>query len=770
MAYIGSRIKRKEDPRLLRGVGKYVGDIHRVGMVHAAILRSIHAHARISKVDTSQALRMEGVIGVLTAADMPGLKTIPMRTGRIPGLERSQQFPIATTKVRYVGDPVAVVVAASRYIAEDAIELIDVAYEAVGPVTDARQSMQAGAPQLHDAVPNNIAANFHVDVGDVDGAFADCDLILEEEFSTQRHGAVPLETRGLVAEFDEGRGLLTMWGPTKMTHTNWRILSDLIGLPQSCIHFIEPEVGGGFGARGEFYPEDFLIPFAAMRFRKPVCWIEDRSENLKAMNQSRQQQHRVKIGVKRDGTVMAMDAEILFDMGGYTRTHGGVPAIAASAMLRGPFRVKNYRCNVFCVLTNKTPVGTYRSPGRYEANFVRERLLDIVAHRLNLDPADIRRRNLIRHEEMPYDLGKHPFHYMVYDTGDFPGQFERALERIGYEKLKTTCADAKKEGRAIGVGIGCFVETSGIGPWEYARVEVDNAGKVVLYSGCNSVGQGIATALSQIVADELQVSIDDVRVVHGDTAKVPYGNGSNASRSTVMAGSAAVGASRKVKDKLLRLASSALEIDAGDLFLRDGRVVARGAPERSLGFAEIAALALPGPALKSGMTPGISEEDFFATDKRPFPYGVHVAVVEVDRETGMITILDYLVTEDVGRKINPMIIEGQMAGGLAQGIGGALLEDFVYDEDGQPLATSFMDYLMPTVMEMPQAQFISTEDFPTPHNPLGVKGAGEGGITAAGAALANAVSNALGVEVKKLPLRPDYILQLIQSNKSLSLS
>ena len=770
MAYIGSRIKRKEDPRLLRGVGKYVGDIHRVGMVHAAILRSIHAHARISKVDTSQALRLEGVIGVLTAADMPGLKTIPMRTGRIPGLERSQQFPIATTKVRYVGDPVAVVVAASRYIAEDAIELIDVGYEAVGPVTDARQSMQAGAPQLHDAVPNNIAANFHVDVGDVDGAFADCDLILEEEFSTQRHGAVPLETRGLVAEFDEGRGLLTMWGPTKMTHTNWRILSDLIGLPQSCIHFIEPEVGGGFGARGEFYPEDFLIPFAAMRFRKPVCWIEDRSENLKAMNQSRQQQHRVKIGVKRDGTIMAMDAEILFDMGGYTRTHGGVPAIAASAMLRGPFRVKNYRCNVFCVLTNKTPVGTYRSPGRYEANFVRERLLDIVAHRLNLDPADIRRRNLIRHEEMPYDLGKHPFHYMVYDTGDFPGQFERALERIGYEKLKTTCADAKKEGRAIGVGIGCFVETSGIGPWEYARVEVDNAGKVVLYSGCNSVGQGIATALSQIVADELQVSIDDVRVVHGDTAKVPYGNGSNASRSTVMAGSAAVGASRKVKDKLLRLASSALEIDAGDLFLRDGRVVARGAPERSLGFAEIAALALPGPALKSGMTPGISEEDFFATDKRPFPYGVHVAVVEVDRETGMITILDYLVTEDVGRKINPMIIEGQMAGGLAQGIGGALLEDFVYDEDGQPLATSFMDYLMPTAMEMPKAQFISTEDFPTPHNPLGVKGAGEGGITAAGAALANAVSNALGVEVKKLPLRPDYILQLIQSNKSLSLS
>ncbi len=764
MAYIGSRIRRKEDLRLLRGIGKYVGDIHRPGMVHAAILRSTHAHARIVKIDADAALKLPGVIGVLTAADMPGVKTIPMRTGVIPGLERSQQTPIATTKVRYVGDPIAVVVAESRYIAEDALELIDVEYQPLGAVIDARASMQPGAPQLHDATPNNLAANFQVNVGDVDAAFAACDLIFEESFSIQRHSAVPLENRGLVAEWDEGRELLTMWGPTKMTHTNWRILSDLIGLPQSCIHFIEPEVGGGFGARGEFYPEDFLIPFAAMHFRKPICWIEDRSENLKAMNQSRQQNHRVKIGVKNDGTIMAMDAEILFDMGGYTRTHGGVPAIAASAMLRGPFRVKNYRANVFCVLTNKTPVGTYRSPGRYEANFVRERLVDMIAHRLNLDPADVRRKNLIRHEEMPYDLGKHPFHYMVYDTGDFLGQMNRALDKFGYDDWKKKIAANKNQGRAIGVGIGCFVETSGIGPWEYARVELDNAGKVILYSGCNSVGQGIATALSQIVADELQCSIDDVSVVHGDTAKVPYGNGSNASRSTVMAGSAAVGASRKVKDKLLRLASANLEIDAADLLFADGRVTAKGAPERSLTFTDLYRLALPGPALKAGIAPGISEEHFFATDKRPFPYGVHVAAVEVDKETGKIAILDYLVTEDVGRKINPMIIEGQMAGGLAQGIGGAILEEFVYSEDGQPLATSFMDYLLPTAMEMPKAQFISTEDFPSPHNPLGVKGAGEGGITAAGAALANAVSNALGVEVTKLPLKPDYVLELVKKS------
>ncbi len=480
MAYIGARIKRKEDVRLLRGIGKYVGDIHRPGMKHAAILRSSHAHARIVKIDAHRAIELPGVVGVLTAADLGGVKAIPMRTGVIPGLERSQQKPLANDKARYVGDPIAVVIADNRYIAEDALELIDVDYEPLPVAIDARRAIESGAGLLHDAVPDNIAAKFQVNVGDIDRALRDADFIVEGEFSVQRHAAVPLENRGLVAEWDEGRGLLTVWGPTKMTHTNWRILSELTGLAQSSIHFIEPEVGGGFGARGEFYPEDYLIPLAAMRFGKPICWIEDRSENLKAMNQSRQQTHKVKLGVKKDGTVTAVDAEIFFDMGAYTRTHGGVPAIAASAMLRGPFRIKHYRCNVLCVLTNKTPVGTYRSPGRYEANFVRERLIDMAAHRLAMDPAEVRRRNLITFEEMPYDVGKHPFHYMVYDTGDFRAQFDKALERFDYRTRKAECAAAKTRGRAMGIGIGCFVETSGIGPWEYARIEIDSSGKAVL--------------------------------------------------------------------------------------------------------------------------------------------------------------------------------------------------------------------------------------------------------------------------------------------------
>ncbi len=627
--------------------------------------------------------------------------------------------------------------------------------------------MASGAPRLHDTVSDNIGAHFAVENGDVDRAMAGADLVLEEEFFTQRHGAVPLETRGLVAEFNQGSDTLRVWGPTKVTHVNRGILSDLLDLPESSIHFIEPDVGGGFGARGEFYPEDFLIPHAAMYFRRPICWIEDRSEHLKTSNQSREQRHRIKVGATRDGSIVALEDEIVFNMGAYTRTHGAVPGVAASAMLRGPYRIKNYRSSVFCVLTNTTPVGTYRSPGRYEAAFVRERIMDLVAGRLGLDPVEVRRRNFIQPEEMPYDQGPHPYHYTIYDTGDYPGLFEKALSRMDYTRVKQECEKAKQEGRAMGVGLGCFVETSGLGPWEYARIEIDNKGKVVLYSGCASIGQGAETALSQIVADELKVTMEDVRVIPGDTSKVPYGMGSNASRTTVMAGNAALIAAGKVRDKLLRVASDSLEIDPSDLALRDGRVVVSGDARQSLDYADIFRLTTPSLAKKKGAEPGISEEGFFASDKRPFPYGVHIAVVEVDRETGMVKVVKYLVAEDVGRAVNPMLLEGQMAGGLAQGIGGALLEEFVYGSDGQPLSTSFMDYLIPTAMEVPPIDFLTAEDAPTPLNPLGVKGGGEGGIAAAGGALANAVSNALGVETTRLPMKPDYLLRLVNKDTKL---
>ena len=760
MSYIGARVKRTEDLRLLRGVGRFVGDIRRVGMNHAAILRSPCAHARILRIDTEAATKLAGVVGVVTFADMAEVKPIPMRTGKVEGMERSLQYPLAGNKVRYVGEPVAVVVAENRYLAEDALELIDVQYELLDAVTDPWEAMQPGTPILHESVPDNIAAHFVVDVGDIDRAMAEADEIIEEEFSVQRHAAVPLETRGLVAEFDEGRGVLSVWGPTKVIHTNRMILSELLDMPESCIHLIEPDVGGGFGARGEFYPEDFAIPFVAKHLKQPVCWIEDRSENLKATNHSREQGHYLKVAVKRDGTILGVEDRLYFNMGAYTRTHGAVPAISGSAMLRGPYKIANYRADVFCILTNKTPAGTYRSPGRYEAAFVRERMIDMVVHRLGLDPADVRRRNFIQPHEMPYDCGPHKYHDVVYDSGNYPGLLEKALTKIDYPELKASSGKARREGRAVGVGIACFVETSGVGPWEYARVEVDPTGKVVVYAGCASLGQGVETFLSQIAADALNVRPEEIMVVHGDTNLVPFGMGSNASRTTVMAGSAVFRAALKVKEKLFQLAAGAFEIGPGDLQLVDGRVAVRGAPDRSMTFAQLARLAAPHSALKGGIQPGISETDFFAAPRRTFPYGMNVAQVEVDRETGLVQILKYLVSEDIGRAVNPMLVEGQMVGGFAQGLGGALLEEFAFNSDGQPLATSFMDYLLPTAMEVPHVELLSVEECLSPSNPLGVKGAGEGGIVAVGGALANAVSDALGVEVTRLPMKPEYVRDL----------
>jgi Aerobic-type carbon monoxide dehydrogenase, large subunit CoxL/CutL homologs len=768
VAYIGKSVKRNEDVRLLRGVGKFAGDVQRVGMLHAAILRSPIAHARIQCIDTSKAFKAAGVSAVFTFADIAGVKPIPMRTGQIKGLERSLQYPLANDKVRYVGEPVAIVVAEDRYLAEDAIELIDVQYEVLDTVMGVEQGVQPNAQTLHDKVPDNIATQFHTEVGDINRALEEADELIEEDFSTHRHSGVPMETRGLVAEFDGGRGVLTMWGATKVVHINGSVLADMLDLPESCIHFVEADVGGGFGIRGEFYPEDYLIPFLARRLRRPVAWIEDRSEHLKAANQAREERHRVKVAVKRDGTITGIMDTFLYDMGAYTRTHGGTPAIWTSAILRGTYKIENYSCDVFCVLTNKTPVGTYRGPGRYEGTFVRERILDIVAHRLGLDPADVRRRNLVQPHQIPYDAGPHPYRRLIFDSGDFPGQLEQALAQINYAALKDFCQDARNQGRAVGVGMACFVEKSGSGPWEYARVEIDSRGKVVVYSGCSSLGQGIETILSQIVADELQIRFEEIRVVHGDTNLVPFGGGSFASRGTVMAGNSALLAARKAKTKLLNVAALHFEIDPAELVLQDGRIAPRGVPERSISLGEIVRMAAPGPALKRGIIPGISEEEFFYLERVPNPYGVHITLVEVDRETGMFDVQKYFVAFDVGRAINPASVKSQITGGVAQGIGGAVLEEFVYDADGQPLSTSFMDYLIPTAMEVPPVDILLTEDAPSPLNPLGVKGAGEAGTVGVAAALANAISDALGIEVTRLPLKPEYIRSLARRNEEKS--
>jgi carbon-monoxide dehydrogenase large subunit/6-hydroxypseudooxynicotine dehydrogenase subunit gamma len=542
------------------------------------------------------------------------------------------------------------------------------------------------------------------------------------------------------------------------------VLADLLGHPEHLIHFIELEVGGGFGVRGEFYPEDFLVPWAAMRLGRPVQWIEDRREHLMAANHSRQQYHDVEIGVRRDGTIVALRDRFIADLGAYIRTHGVVVPELTIALLPGPYRIPNYECEALCVMTNKTPTGTYRGPGRYEGTFVRERLIDCVAVELGLDPADVRRRNFIDAGEMPYEVGGASLgQRTVYDCGDYRSAFEQALALADYPALRAEQAEARRRGRYLGIGFGCVLEKAGLGPWEYARVEVDGSGSVVVYSGVAAVGQGIETTLAQVVAEALAVPAEDVTVVHGDSARVPFGIGGFASRGAAVALPAALEAARKVRDKVLMVASSLLEAHTGDLVLESGKVHVRGLPERAVTLRQLARAAVPGPP---GMEPGLYAAHFFEAPKMTYPYGTHVAAVEVDPATGRVTLRKYVVTYDVGRAINPMIVGGQIAGGLAQGLGGALFEELVYDDQCQPLTTTFMDYLVPTAMEMPEGTTVKIlEETPTPLNPLGVKGVGEGGSSGAGAAIANAVADALsplGVKITELPLAPDRLARLVR--------
>jgi carbon-monoxide dehydrogenase large subunit len=770
MNYVGTSVRRKEDNRLLRGSGRFVGDIQRPGMLYAAILRSPFPHGKLKRIDTEQAKKMPGVVSVITFADMTNVKPIPMRLAPRDDLIRALQKPLASDRVRYVGEPLAVVIADSRYQAEDALEVMDFEIDELEAVVDARQAIKKGAPILHPAVPDNIAGHFVEKTGDVERALAGADVVFEEEFYIQRHSGVPLETRGLVAEYDEGQPLLTIWGPTKVVHFNQAVLADLLDMPPSQIRMIELENGGGYGIRGEFYPEDFLIPFIARKLRRPICWIEDRNEHLKSANHSREQWHRVRVGANKDGRIVAFDDVLLNVMGGYIRTHGATVPTMTAAYLPGPYKWDNYRCDANCVLVNKTPAGTYRGPGRFGAAFVRERVMDMVAHKLGLDPAEVRLKNFIPTELMPYNTGTTAFGKpTIYDSADFHKQFHLALEKFDYYELQKQCEVERHAGRAIGIGFGCFVEKSGLGPWEYARVEIDPSGEVVVYTGAADLGQGVETVLSQVVADALPIDIERVRVVHGDTAQIPFGGGSYASRGTVLGCNSAVVAVGEVRKKLLQLAAVALQADENDLSIEKNCVVKKGAGA-SVPFVDLAKLAAPITALPLGIKPGISGEGFFRTEHMTYPYGVHMALVEVDQETGFLKIHKYQIAYDIGRAINPMLVEGQLVGGMAQGLGGALLEEFAYDSEGQLLTGSFMDYLLPSSMEVPPVEIVLTEDAPSPLNPLGVKGVGEGGTVGVGAALANAVCNALGgkVEIKRLPLTPESVRDAVKAARTVA--
>ena len=766
-SYIGAPIRRREDVRFVTGTGQYLDDIRLPGMLHAAILRSPHSHARVRGIDTTAALALDGVVAVFTHADMAELlKPIPMRVFPLPGLDNYLQRPLSGDTVRHAGEAVAVVVAGSRYIAEDALDLIEVDYEPLTAVTTIDEALK-NSVLVHPANDSNLAGSAEISVGDVESAFREAEYVRREQFSTNRHTANPMETRGLVASYDTTDGHMRVWGPTKVSHTNRAILARHLEIDEERIHFIEPDVGGGFGVRGEFYAEDFLIPFASFRLGRSVKWVEDRVEHLSSANHSREVQCEVEIAAKSDGTLLGLRTTVYGDMGAYVRTHGSVVPALTAVMMTGPYRIPNFQASVNCVMTNKMGAGTYRAPGFFEGTFIRERLLDMVAVDLGLDPAELRRRNLITASEMPYDAGPTRLdgRNTVFDSGDYASAFNRALEQIDYEALAQR-EGPDEQGRYHGVGIASYVEPTGFGPFEGARVLVTPEGQVEVYLGITTMGQGHETVMAQICADSLSVPMEDVRIFHGSTDYIPASIGTFGSRASVMAGSAIHMSCQTLRARILSLAASYMDTQPEVIDLRHGLVTLRdgGADGRTLTLQQVAELAESQQRFDDPDT-ALDATEYFRIEEWTYSYGSHAAHVAVDPETGKLEVLQYVVVEDVGRCINPLTMHGQSVGGAAQGIGGALLEELVYDDTGQLLSGTLMDYLLPTSTDIPNIDTVITEEAPSPLNPLGVKGAGEGAILATGAALGNAVAHALspfGVHISSLPLSPGNIRRWIR--------
>lgn len=759
MSVIGARLPRLEDPRLLRGRGRFGDDISAPGQLWARIVRSPSAHGQVRGLDVTAAASAPGIAAVVTARDLPPGLVIPVRLAvGSADLTPYLQPVLAADVVRYVGEPLAVVVGDDPYACEDAAELVDIVIADLPVVIDAVGADDNG----------NTAAELTLGYGDTDAAFARARHVVRIELAIGRHTGVPLEPRCLLAVPGPERGELDIFGMTKVPVFNRDLLAGMLGLDEALIHVHAVDAGGGFGIRGEFYPEDFLIPWLAVRLGRPVKWAEDRAEHLVAANHSRQQHHRIAAAFDDEGRITGLRDDIVHDNGAYCRTHGvAVPELTV-AMLPGPYRIPAYRGRVRVVLTNKTPCGTYRAPGRFEGTSAREHLLDVAATQLGIDPIQLRERNLLTKADMPHHrhittLGTD----LVLDTGDYPALLAAAVkeaERLGYRTQPHLISPGETAShKPRGFGLAMFVEKSGLGPQETADVTVTKSGAVHVFSGGTSLGQGIQTVLAQIAADALGVDPRVVRVVAGDTVAQPFGAGSWASRSTVVGGSAVHQAATAVRERAVQLAARMLAAAEEDLEVRDGSIAVRGDADAKLTLAGVARAAEPaGGYLQPGEPAGLSARRRFEVARMTYPYGVHAAVVEVDRETGQVRVLRYLVAYEVGRAINPMLVEGQLRGGVAQGIGGALFEEFSYDEAGQPQAITFIEYRMPTAAEIPPVDVLLAQDAPSPGNPLGVMGAGEGGVNAVGAAVANAVRDALGLPggVGQLPLTPARVRAL----------
>src|SRR5205809_6100414 len=771
--YFGAAVLRREDPRFLRGEGRFVDDVTLPGLLQAAFLRSPHAHARIVAIRTERAKKMPGVVAVFTHADLARwMKPLPLFGAPPPGLaaavkfdiRQAPQYALATQRVRHVGEIVAMVVADDRGRAEDAVEAIEVQWAPLPPAVDMLTAGEAGAPLVHPDWGTNVAVGFRHAIGDADRALAGADVVREETFRIQRYVGMPLEGRGVVAAWDRRDGTLTTWHSTQVSHFFQQGLVTTLELPPNRIRVIAPDLGGGFGTKASGYAEDALVPIAARALGRPVKWIEDRREHMSAAAHARHQTHAISLAASRDGTILGLRDRISIDLGAYN-VWGVVLPYNTVAHLIGPHRIKDMRVDVQGVVTNKTPNAPYRGAGRPETVFAMDRILDCLARELRLDPADLRRRNYIRADELPYDFGM-PYrdgNPLVYDTGDFPAALEQALAAAGYKEFRSEQGRLRAQGVYRGIGISGYVEGTAIGPFEGATVKLDLHGRVVVATGAVNSGQGHETSFAQVAADAPGAPLDWVTVSGGDTAAVPFGIGTFASRSAVTAGNSIADACQVVRGKLVSAAATLLEAAPEDIELEDGRAFVRGSPQKALDLARVVQASIPTFA-----APGVASPDFEASAYHHVPTvtyasAVHVAQVEVDVETGGVKLLRYVVAHDCGKVINPVIVEGQVHGGVAQGIGGALFEDMAYDEAGQLLTGSLMDYALPKADDLPPIETVHLE-FPSPRNPLGAKGLGEGGAISPPAAIANAIEDALapfGVRITETPVTPARVRALL---------
>jgi CO/xanthine dehydrogenase Mo-binding subunit len=750
--YLGRSLPRLEDEPLLRGRGRFADDIAFPDQLHMRVVRSQHAHGKIVAIDVSAALALEGVVAVWTGDDIRDLPPIDFRDPAAEALKPYRQPALTRDYVRYVGEPVAAIFAQHAYIAEDAADLVAVEIEELPALLSASADPGEFAPGL--STEPVILRNSY---GDLAAAFKSAAHIIELDLSIGRHSGVPLETRGALARYDRKADVLELYGAAKVPHRTRDNLARILGRTPTSVHLKEGHTGGGFGIRGELYPEDVLVSAAALKFDRPVKWIEDRREHLIAANHSREQRHRVRAAVDAQGRLLGLEDEFFHSQGGYVRTHGARVPDLTSSMVPGPYRLPAYRSIAHFRLTNKTPAATYRAPGRFEGTFVRERVMDAIAAKLKLDRIEVRRRNLIGADEMPFARGLTALGTdVVYDSGDFASLLDKALAQFGWDKAQADRNQRRSNGEAVGLGLSFFVEKTGLGPKDSVHVSVDAMGAVEVLTGGASLGQGFETAMAQICAEALGVDYAAITVVHGQTNLIADGVGAHASRATVMTGSATHIAAENLRAKALTIAAELLQAPLDGLTIVDGEIKRsdrESGPSILLG--EVAAKHAPEK---------LSAEGTYHTDHMTYPYGVHVAQLRVDRETGEVTVERFLVAYDIGRAVNPMMIEGQIAGGFAQGLGGALYEEFLYGESGAPLSVTFADYLLPTSCEVASVEVLLSEDAPSPLNPLGLKGAGEAGVAAVGATIASAIDDAIGAlfGVTSLPVTPERLLALLQ--------